>query len=808
MSIFVTCDPQRRPECCQNQGRGQGDGDVIRHCDGMLNVPPSAPPERARLVGLGHPPGRLLDVRFGQAKGIHVSAGSIVSITAVDGCAPAWITALADDARQFGIDAIEAPDGAARAIDDLTFDRRELSAKVWARDGSLDGATGCRIFDTTSEPGDLHVARVIRDCELFVISPDADGFLETGGGGRFTVTVQPPSGRVIEDALPRPLGRTVDEWRVTRGTAKAYELKKGQFVQIIDVEGQQCSDFMAMRSDALDKGLERYIDSTVSRTMARSAYPQPGLFNKFLDQDIRPLLAVRQDTVGRHDTFALACTARGYEERGFPGHVNCSDNITRAFAPYGIGARAAWPAINFFFNSWIDGHHNAILSDEAWSRPGDHVVLEALTDLVCVSTACPDDVDPINGWNPTDIHVRVYEEDTSITHSVAWRANPEDAEALTRHSAFHPRISKLTSSYQAARDLWMPTHYEATGAVEEYWATKRAATLQDMSGLRKFDIVGPDAADLLQHCLTRDVSKLAIHRGIYGLMCDKRGAILDDGTLFRLEDTAFRWCCGSDNAALHLREQAEALGLRAHVLTLGQKLVNLALQGPKSREILQQVAFVQPHRPSLENVKWFGFTIARLGDRDGPMFMVTRTGFTGELGYEIFCDEADAVTIWDGLMTAGADHGLIPMGGTALEMLRIEAGLMISGAEFGPDADAMESGLGFAVDLKKSDFLGKSALERNAGAVRRKLVGLRLTGNEAPNHGDPVFAGREQVGVVTSACVSPELGHAIAMARIAVEDASVGNPLEVGKLDGHMKRLPATVVDLPFLDPKREKARA
>jgi len=291
------------------------------------------------------------------------------------------------------------------------------------------------------------------------------------------------------------------------------------------------------------------------------------------------------------------------------------------------------------------------------------------------------------------------------------------------------------------------------------------------------------------------------------LMCDARGSVLDDGTLFRLEESAFRWCCGSETSAVHLREQAEENGLSAHVLALGDRVPNLALQGPKSRDILREIVFTPPSRPALDNLKWFGFTIARLHDRDGPMFMLCRSGFTGELGYEIFCDSHDALEIWDAVMAAGEPHGLVPMGGMALEMLRIEAGLMIAGAEFGPDVDAIESGLGFSVDFKKADFIGRAALERNAAAPRRKLVGLHLTGNEAPAHGDPVFVGREQVGVITSGCSSPHFGHAIAMARVAVENSEIGGTLEIGKLDGHMKRLPATIVGLPFMDPKREKAR-
>lgn len=395
-----------------------------------------------------------------------------------------------------------------------------------------------------------------------------------------------------------------------------------------------------------------------------------------------------------------------------------------------------------------------------------------------------------------------------MSHSIAWRAQPDDAEQLTKHSAFHSKTSQLTSRYSVARDLWMPSCFDATGAVEEYWACRNQATLQDMSSLLKFDIVGPDAEELLQHCMTRNIAKLAQYRGLYALMCDERGSVLDDGTLFRLEPHVFRWCCGSPNSALHLREQAQQRNLKVHVRSLGHSLPNLALQGPKSREILQKIIFTQPTVPALENLKWFGFTIARLYNRDGPVVMLCRSGFTGELGYEIFCGRQDAEAVWDALIQAGEPFGLTAMGGDALAMLRIEAGLMVAGAEFGPDVDAMESGLGFAVDFKKDDFLGKEALLRNKAAVRRQLVGLHFSGSEPPAHGDAVFIGREQVGVITSACYSPQLGHAIAMARVAIENSKTGTALEVGKLDGHTKRLPCVTAELPFIDPMREKPRA
>jgi Domain of unknown function (DUF1989) len=182
--------------------------------------------------------------------------------------------------------------------------------------------------------------------------------LEQGTGGTAEIralSVSPGLGDATQHTqpLPEPLAKVLREIHVPASTAMAYQVKAGEYIQIIDVQGQQCSDFMAVRQDALANGQERYIDATVTRTLAGGAYPAPGLAEKYFDQDMRPLLAVVQDTVGRHDTFALACTARGYEERGFSGHANCSDNISEAYAPFGIAPKTAWPTINLFGDSLL-----------------------------------------------------------------------------------------------------------------------------------------------------------------------------------------------------------------------------------------------------------------------------------------------------------------------------------------------------------------------------------------------------------------------------------------------------------------------
>ena len=241
---------------------------------------------------------------------------------------------------------------------------------------------------------------------------------------------------------------------------------------------------------------------------------------------------------------------------------------------------------------------------------------------------------------------------------------------------------------------------------------------------------------------------------------------------------------------------------------MGSALPNLALQGPRSRDVLRKLVFTQPTMPTLENLKWFGATVARVGDRDGIPFMLTRSGYTGELGYELFCSRAHATELWDAVMSAGAEFGIAPMGAVALDMIRIEAGLAAANAEFAPGIDAFEAGLGFAVNLKKADFVGKAALERNSRDPRKVLRGIKFDCDDVPAHGAHVYSGERPVGVVTSATRSPMFECAIAMVRLNVEFSTAGTRLEVGQMDGHMKRLPGTVCDIPFFDPKRERARA
>ncbi len=667
------------------------------------------------------------------------------------------------------------------------------------------------LWDDDSPPG--HTRQfVAHDCLLVIVAapagPTAVDRQYRPSELRLLVTRANPSALLVP-ALPEPLGEVLDEFTLRAGTAHSYTVAKGQYVQVLDVAGRQCSDFVALDRRALDRGVELDLDQTVTRTLNGSAYPAPGLFSKFFDRQMQPMLEVVQDTVGRHDAFALACAARYYESHGYFGHDNCSDNLNRVLAPYGVQARNGWPAINFFFNTGIDAHQQMTL-DEPWSRPGDYVLLRAMTELVCGSTSCPDDIDPANGWNPTDIHVRIYSEKERFSIAMSTRTTADADPILTRETGFHSRTSALTGSFIDYRNWWLPLRYDGYGATEEYLGCRERVAVMDLTALRKFEIIGPDAEALLQYCLTRDVRRLAVGQVVYSAMCHEHGGMLDDGTLLRLGPDNFRWICGEDYAGVWLREQAQKLGMKVWVKSASEQIHNLAVQGPRSRELLQQMVWTPPTQPGVDSLGWFRFLVGRLDSFEGCPLMISRTGYTGELGFEVWCQPEDAERVWDRIWQLGQPLGLVPLGLEALDLLRIEAGLIFAGYEFSDQTDPFEAGIGFCVPLKSKtdDFIGRDALLRRSAHPSHKLVGLQLSGNEAAHHGDPVYHGRAQVGVITSACRSPLLASNIALCRVDVSCAEPGTLLEIGKVDGLQKRISATVSAAIFYDPDKSRVRS
>jgi aminomethyltransferase len=332
----------------------------------------------------------------------------------------------------------------------------------------------------------------------------------------------------------------------------------------------------------------------------------------------------------------------------------------------------------------------------------------------------------------------------------------------------------------------------------------------DLSPLRKFEVTGPDAEALLQYCMTRDMRKLSPGQVVYTAMCYEHGGMIDDGTVFRLAQNNFRWIGGDDFSGLWLRQQAEKMGFAAWVRSSTDQMHNIAVQGPKARELLKEIVWTAPAQTAIGELEWFRFCVGRIGHFEGPPIVVSRTGYTGELGYEIFCHPKDALAVFDAVWQAGQKHGIAALGLEALDMLRIEAGLIFANYEFSDQTDPFEAGIGFTVPLKSKsdDFVGKAALIERKEHPRHRLVGLEIESNEAVGHGDRVNIGRAQVGVVTSATRSPILKKNIALARIDVTHANAGTAVEIGKLDGQQKRLPAVVTSFPHYDPKKDRVRA
>jgi aminomethyltransferase len=673
--------------------------------------------------------------------------------------------------------------------------------------GALELSGREELFGPLSPAGAEETFRAARAAAVTVTAPAGDLVVE-GGVPASDLQLEVSRARPLEElepTLPEPLAEPRLDFEIARASALAYEVRADEYIQVIDVQGRQCSDFLAFHSGKLQSGAERGLDATTTRSLMGNAYPQPGLFGKFYDQDQEPLVEVVRDTVGRHDTFALACNAKYYEDMGYFGHINCSDNFNGQLLPYTIAPRKGWPALNFFFNTSFDAH-NLLVSDEPWSRPGDYVLLRAMTDLICLSSACPDDVDPANAWNPTEVHVRVYPAKERFSAAIAHRVTPDAEPKLTKDTGFRPRTGALTGRFTEYNGFWLATAYDNYGAVDEYWACRERAAIMDLSPLRKWEVLGPDAEELLQATMTRDIRRLADGQVVYTAVCNDTGGMIDDGTVFRLHATNFRFVGGSEYDGVWLREQAERLGLRVWIKESTDELHNVAVQGPASRDLLAPLIWTAPTQTPFAELRWFRFAVGRLGGSQGLPLIASRTGYSGELGYELFCHPKDAPELWDAVIATG---DVTPLGLEALDMLRIEAGLVFAGNEFDDQVDPFEAGIGFTVAKDKEDeYVGKAALAERRAHPQRVLVGLELEGNEPSAHGECVHVGRQQVGVVTSGTRSPILKKNIALCRMKVQYAEPGTEVEVGKLDGFQKRIPATVVRFPFYDPEKLRPRS
>lgn len=780
----------------------------------------SGPPRPSKIIQpqiFSMPPGTERYVVAGSGAAlIPIYAGDRVEITNDEGgqlCEVVAADAKGIDAGIVGMTG-DAPATGLKALlasDDQSLRGLRMGLDARGIDLTKPGAFG--LFGATSPAKDSAQLIVQRDGTI-IIAAVGDAMNIEAQNTTTPLTVMITRAKIksgVRFELPDPLADPLTQTRIHTQTAESYFVKAGDYIQIIDVEGRQCTDFECFSARKLDQGIEHALDVTTTRTLMGHAYPMPGLHAKYYDQEMLPLVEVVQDTCGRHDSFAMACTEKYYNDIGYPGHVNCSTNFNHALADYGVAPRRGWMAINFFFNTFMD-NHGVLYSDEPWSRPGDYVLLRALTDIVCVSSACPDDTTAANGWNPTDIHVRTYSGKEIFQRAVATRTTPNSEPKMTKQTGFHDSFAKHTRNFVEYKGYWLASCFGSTaGPIEEYWACRKKAVIMDLSPLRKFEIVGPDAEALCQYVFTRNMKTLAIGGVVYTAMCYEHGGMIDDGTVFRLGRDNFRWIGGSDYGGEWIREQAEKLGMNVLVRSSTDQLHNVAVQGPESRDLLRKLVWTAPHNPEFDQLDWFRFTPARLRNEAGTAFVISRTGYTGELGYEVMCHPRDCAEIFDAIWEVGKDHGLKPMGLDALDMVRVESGLIFADYDFSDQTDPFEAGIGFTVPLKSKldDFIGRDALIRRKEHPARKLVGLEIDAQIEVGHGDCIHVGRAQIGEVTSSIRSPMLGKNIAMGRVDVAHSAIGTELEIGKLDGHQKRIPAVIAKtLAAFDPTKERPRS
>jgi aminomethyltransferase len=392
-------------------------------------------------------------------------------------------------------------------------------------------------------------------------------------------------------------------------------------------------------------------------------------------------------------------------------------------------------------------------------------------------------------------------------------------------TAFHPRTAPLNRKLQWREwsgFLAASVYHDAHDI--EYNAIREAAALIDVSPLFKYLVSGPDAPRLVDRIITRDATKLAVDQVYYTPWCDERGKLIDDGTVARLDETTYRWTAADPSLRWF---RLNALGLDVQVEDVTESVAALALQGPRSRDVLQ-AATGQP----FDDLRYFRRRPSAIGSIPVD---VTRTGYTGDLGYELWVDAERAVDLWDALVEAGADHGIRPAGMLALDVVRIEAGLILIEADFGSVRHAVipeqayspfELGLGRLVSFDKGPYVGRRALEaeQEAGGPPRRLVGLDIEWEGIQAMHDekglppavpaaasrvpvPVFARNRQVGKATSTTWSPTLKRMIALASVSADQADPGTELWVEwTVEARRGKVRAMVEALPFFDPPRKRA--
>ncbi len=391
-------------------------------------------------------------------------------------------------------------------------------------------------------------------------------------------------------------------------------------------------------------------------------------------------------------------------------------------------------------------------------------------------------------------------------------------------TAFHARTFALCQSlnYREWSGYYTVSAYE-THHEHEYNAIRNATALIDVTPLYKYLVTGKGATRFVNRIIARDINKVAIGQVIYCCWCDEHGKVIDDGTLSRLEEDAYRWTAADPSLRWFSQN---ALGLEVTLEDISEKVATLALQGPTSGRLLQSVA-----EADIANLKYFRFAHGTIA---GVPVDISRTGYTGDLGYEIWIPWDKAVTVWDAIMEVGRRFDARPAGMLALDIARIEAGLLLIEVDYTSSKKALipsqkyspyEIGLGRWVHLDKEAFVGRQALQEDERrGTPRRLVGLEINwpqveklyekmglAPQAPGIASrvpvPVYKSDRQVGKATSTTWSPLLKKMIALASVSTEHSGPGTELQMEvTVEAVHYKVGATVATLPFFNPARKTA--
>jgi aminomethyltransferase len=392
-------------------------------------------------------------------------------------------------------------------------------------------------------------------------------------------------------------------------------------------------------------------------------------------------------------------------------------------------------------------------------------------------------------------------------------------------TAVHERTLALCESlnYREWSGYYTVSAYE-THHEHEYNAIRNAAALIDICPLYKYMVTGKDATRLVNRIITRDINKVAVGQVIYCCWCDEQGHVIDDGTISRLGENTYRWTAADPSLRWFTQN---SLGLDVQIEDISEQVAALALQGPTSGRLLKAVA-----EADIANLKYFRVTSGRIA---GVNVDISRTGYTGDLGYEIWIPWKDAVKVWDELMQKGRPFDIHAAGMLALDVARIEAGLILIDVDYNSSKKALiesqkffpeEIGLGKLVHLNKAQFIGKKALQAHAKkGFARKLVGLEIDWThverlyeasglapQAPSQASrvhvPVYRGKSQIGKATSTTWSPILKKMIALASLHTRDAAVGTTVEMEiTIEAVRHTVNAKVVELPFYNPPHKTGK-